>query len=166
MYIINKCSGIFLVFISDYNWHRERLHRLWPVFISPSLREVKGGHSLQSANHGLRICMNAAALCRAAPWAKYRPTFTSHNDRSTLTGHGLLASLHRKLSENSKNISDYKKGKWIELLSWFYKFFINPNWHVAGHFYPPCNFGIEFCQLNLYKKFTNFFGGENWQQLD
>ena len=125
MYIINKCSGIFLVFISDYNRHRERLHRLWPVFISPSLREVKGGHSLQSANHGLRICMNAAALRRAAPpWAKYRPTFTSHNDRSTLTGHGLLASLHRKLSENSKNISDYKKGKWIELLSWFYKFFI------------------------------------------
>ena len=125
MYIINKCSGIFLVFISDYNWHRERLHRLWPVFISPSLREVKGGHSLQSANHGLRICMNAAALRRAAPpWAKYRPTFTSHNDRSTLTGHGLLASLHRKLSENSKNISEDKKGKWIELLSWFYKFFI------------------------------------------
>ena len=102
----------------------------------------------------------------ASPWAKYRPTFTSHNDRSTLTGHGLLASLHRKLSENSKNISEDKKGKWIELLSWFYKFFINPNWHVAGHFYPPCNFGIEFCQLNLYKKFTNFFGGENWQQLE
>ena len=119
-----KCSRIFLVFISDYNRYRERLHRLWPVFISPSLREVKGGHSLQSANHGLRICMNAAALCRAVPWAKYRPTFTSHNDRSTLTGHGLLGSLHRKLSENSKNISEDKTGKWKELLSWFYKFFI------------------------------------------
>ena len=27
--------------------------------------------------------------------------------------------------------------------------FINPNWHEAGHFYPPCKFGIGFCQLNL-----------------
>ena len=41
---------------------------------------------------------------------------------------------------------------------------INPNWHEAGHFYPPCNFGIGFCQLNLYQKFPNFFGGENWHQ--
>ena len=39
-----------------------------------------------------------------------------------------------------------------------------PNWHEAGHFYPPCNFGIGFCQLNLYQKFPNFFGGENWHQ--
>ena len=38
---------------------------------------------------------------------------------------------------------------------------LNPNWHEAGHFYPPCNFGIGFCQLNLYQKFRNFFGGEN-----
>ena len=38
---------------------------------------------------------------------------------------------------------------------------LNPNWHDAGYFYPPCNFGIGFCQLNLYQKFPNFFGGEN-----
>ena len=37
----------------------------------------------------------------------------------------------------------------------------NPNCHEAGHFYPPCNFGIGFCQLNLYQKFPIFFGGEN-----
>ena len=37
----------------------------------------------------------------------------------------------------------------------------NPNWHEAGQFYPPCNFRIGFCQLNLYQKFPNFFGGEN-----
>ena len=36
----------------------------------------------------------------------------------------------------------------------------NPNWHEAGQFYPPCNFGIEFCQLKLYQKFPNVFGGE------
>ena len=34
------------------------------------------------------------------------------------------------------------------------------NWHEAGHFYPPCDFEIGFCQLNLYQKFPNFFGGE------
>ena len=43
---------------------------------------------------------------------------------------------------------------------------LNPNWHEAGHFYPPCNFGIEFCQLHLYQKFPNVFWGENWHQLD
>ena len=42
---------------------------------------------------------------------------------------------------------------------------LNPNWHEAGHFYPPCNFGIEFCQLNLYQIFPNFFGGENLHHL-
>ena len=42
--------------------------------------------------------------------------------------------------------------------------FVNPNWHGAGHFYPPCNFGIGFCQLNLYQKFPNFFGGEKFHQ--
>ena len=29
---------------------------------------------------------------------------------------------------------------------------INPNWHEAGHFYLPCNFGIGFCQLNKISK--------------
>ena len=38
---------------------------------------------------------------------------------------------------------------------------VNPNWHEAGHFYPPCNFRVGFFQLNLYQKFPNFFGGEN-----
>ena len=42
---------------------------------------------------------------------------------------------------------------------------INPNWHEAGHFYPPFNFEIGFCQLNLHQKFPNFFGGENLHQL-
>ena len=32
----------------------------------------------------------------------------------------------------------------------------NPNMHEAGHFYPPCNFGIGFCQLNLFKNFKTF----------
>ena len=40
----------------------------------------------------------------------------------------------------------------------------NPIWHEAGHFYLPCNLGIGFCQLNLYQKFPNFFGDENWHQ--
>ena len=31
-----------------------------------------------------------------------------------------------------------------------------------GNFTLPCNFGIGFCQLNLYQKLTNSFGGENW----
>ena len=35
------------------------------------------------------------------------------------------------------------------------KFCVNPNWHEAGNFYPRCNFGIGFCQLNLYQKFPN-----------
>ena len=38
--------------------------------------------------------------------------------------------------------------------------FFNPNWHEAGHFHPPCNLVIGFCQLNLYQKFQNFFAGE------
>ena len=38
---------------------------------------------------------------------------------------------------------------------------LNPNWHEARYFYPPCNFEIGFCQLNLFQKFPNFFGGEN-----
>ena len=41
---------------------------------------------------------------------------------------------------------------------------LNPNWHKAGHFYPPCNFGNGICQLNLSQKFPNFFGGENSHQ--
>ena len=40
----------------------------------------------------------------------------------------------------------------------------NPNWQETGHFYPSCSFRIGFCQLNLYQKFPNFFGGENWHQ--
>ena len=76
---------IFIVFISDYNRHRERLHRLWPVFISPSLREVKGGHSLQSANHGLRICMNAAALRRAVRAVMRHEPSTGQLLRVTMT---------------------------------------------------------------------------------
>ena len=32
--------------------------------------------------------------------------------------------------------------------------------------FTPCNFGIGLCQLNLYQKFPNCFGGENWHQLD
>ena len=34
---------------------------------------------------------------------------------------------------------------------------LNPNWHEAGHFYPPCDFGIGFCQLNLYQNFPNIW---------
>jgi len=38
---------------------------------------------------------------------------------------------------------------------------LNPNWHETGRIYPPYNFWIGFCQLNLYPKFSNIFGGEN-----
>ena len=69
-------------------------------------------------------------------------------------------------------------GKWIAKVSvtclkvvWLHKKLVKelrtliyPNWHEAGHIYPPCNFGIGFCQLNLYQKFPNFFVGENWCQ--
>ena len=41
---------------------------------------------------------------------------------------------------------------------------LNPNWHEAGHFSQPCNSGIGFCKLNLYQKFSIFFGGENLYQ--
>ena len=49
--------------------------------------------------------------------------------------------------------------QWVEIISespffiHFHKEMFNPNWHEAGHFYPPCNFGIGFC--------PNSFGGEN-----
>ena len=32
--------------------------------------------------------------------------------------------------------------------------------------FTPCPFWIRFCLLNFYQKFPNFFGGENWHQLD
>ena len=38
-----------------------------------------------------------------------------------------------------------------------YVFDINPNWHEAGHFYPPCDFGIGFCQLNFVSKISKLF---------
>ena len=34
---------------------------------------------------------------------------------------------------------------------------INPNWHEAGHFPPPCPLWIRFCQLNTYQKCLNLF---------
>ena len=40
----------------------------------------------------------------------------------------------------------------------------NPNWHEAGRIYSHYNFWIGFCQLNIYQKFPNNFGGENWDQ--
>ena len=58
-----------------------------------------------------------------------------------------------------------KNQSYWQKIIFYFKHKINPDWHEAGHFYPSCNFGIGFCQLNLYKKFPNFFGGENWHQL-
>ena len=49
-------------------------------------------------------------------------------------------------------LHDAYQGGYIFQIIW-----LNPNWHEAGHFYPPCNFGIGFCLLNLYQKFPNFF---------
>ena len=42
---------------------------------------------------------------------------------------------------------------------------LNPNWHEAGHFYPPCNFRIGFCQLNLYQTFLEVKIDINWVDL-
>ena len=69
-------------------------------------------------------------------------------------------------------------GKWIAKVSvtclkvvWLHKKLVKelrtliyPNWHEAGHIYPPCNFGIGFCQLILSENFPTFFGSENWHQ--
>ena len=52
------------------------------------------------------------------------------------------------------------RSHFIDQGKYYYPVF-NPNWHEAWHFYPPCNFGIEFCRLNLYQKFPKICGGEN-----
>ena len=112
------------------------------------------------------------SLCRGWPHIQFsteagRPGPPASYDSHALCGHAATApsaSATTRICFEAAEVV-FKCYSPVSYYYFCYKYLLNLNWHEAGHFYPPCNFGIGFCQLNLYQKFSNFIGGENQVNL-